>query len=641
VQHGKAARRWALLLSLGLGWPASGLTIYRIGGEGAPPPELEAPFDFVQLQWSAVEAARYGSAEQIRVSEEGIVPQKLDPAVNLAPLLKSQGGQVLSLTWIGWNPAFGRDLDMFDGDVATAFLGDGDWGGDYGVIKNKSVVFDLGGRFLIDRIRFYPRQRFLADRFVERFLIGINDGDPLKDGTREHNFGGRGGAFDFDVAYEGVENTRALIELPMPRVPLRYLLFEAPENTRGIWELAEFEIYGTGYVPAAGYLTNVIDLGSPASLGQLSWRGSQDQGAQLSLSMRSGDDEEPNTFWRYTFRGDERSRFDAAGRPLTLAAYNKLESAEKAGVTHDTEHWEFWSPAYEFGAGRAAMAASEPRRYVQFRADFASAEAASSRLEYLEFGVSIPPVAAEALAEIVPLAAEAGVPTLFTYKIRPRLRREDLGFDSVEIDTPARPLGVEGVRLSGAPIAYEVVRLEEGGLTVRFARVGPQQTGELVEVDFRAEVFKYGTIFPGRIFDSQRPHEVHQPLSAGDADGLADSNTLTVGLTSLEAGTIRSLRVVPALFTPNGDGANDQVEVQCELLNLAGAVPVRVGIYELGGRRVGAVEGGARASGRFALQWDGRGAGGAPVPPGIYLLRLEVEADKGRAVAQAAVGLAY
>ncbi|MSR83396.1 MAG: hypothetical protein EXS58_10810 [Candidatus Latescibacteria bacterium] len=636
-------QRGALVLLLGMVLPrqTASLTIYRIGGEGVPRPELDAPFDFVQIPWAATEPKRYGSNELIQVTEKAITPQELDPSINLVPLLKRQGGQVLSLTWIGWNPASGRDLDMFDSDPNTAFLGDGDWGGDYGVIKNKSVIFDLGGRYLIDRIRFYPRQRFLADRFVEHFIIGTNDGDPLKDGTRAHNFGGRGGAFDFDVAYEAAENTKAMIELPMPRSPIRHLLFEAPENTRGIWELAEFEIYGTGYVPAASYVSNVIDLGSAASLGQIAWKGRQDQGAEVALSMRSGEDEEPNTYWRYTFRGDERSRFDAAGKPLILATYNKLESAEKAGVTHDTEHWEFWSSTYDFGAGQGALSAAEPRRYLQFRADFASTEKAGGQLDYLEFAVSIPPVASAALAEIYPQAAQAGTPTLFTYKLRPRIKREDLGFDSIEIDTPARPLGVEGVRLSGVPVDYQVVRLDDRGLTVQFSRVGPQQTGELVEVDFRAEVFKYGTLFPGRIYDSARPLEVHQALTAGDADNLADSNTLTVGLSSLDGRNIQSLRVAPGVFTPNGDGVNDQVEVRCDLLNLAGAVPVHLGIYELSGRRVGMIEEGPQTSGRLALRWDGRGAAGALLAPGIYVLHLEVEADKGLVAADVVVSLVY
>ena len=174
MRKGSSWLRWALVLSLGMALPrqAGSLTIYRIGGEGMPRPALEAPFEFVQLPWAGAEAKRYGSTELIQVAGEGIAPQQLDPSVNLVPLIKSQGGQVLSLTWIGWNPASGRDLDMFDGDPNTAFLGDGDWGGDYGVIKNKSVIFDLGGRYLIDRVRFGYVVDFLDLRVWPVFNIG-------------------------------------------------------------------------------------------------------------------------------------------------------------------------------------------------------------------------------------------------------------------------------------------------------------------------------------------------------------------------------------------------------------------------------------------------------------------------------------
>ena len=46
-----------------------------------------------------------------------------------------------------------------------------------------------------------------------------------------------------------------------PPYPVRRLLFEAYENTRGIWEIAELEIYGNGYVPFTSYVSNVLDLG--------------------------------------------------------------------------------------------------------------------------------------------------------------------------------------------------------------------------------------------------------------------------------------------------------------------------------------------------------------------------------------------
>ena len=70
--------------------------------------------------------------------------------------------------------------------------------------------------------------------------------------------------------------------------------------------------------------------------------------------MRAGDDSDPNTYWRSTFRGDERTRLDTRGRPLTLRSYNRLERAQQAGITPDTENWEGWSAAYDLALGKCA-----------------------------------------------------------------------------------------------------------------------------------------------------------------------------------------------------------------------------------------------------------------------------------------------
>ena len=112
-------------------------------------------------------------------------------------------------------------------------------------------------------------------------------------------------------------------------------------------------------------MSNVIDLGVPASLGSLTWAGQQDEGATLALSTRSGHDDDPNTYWRYTFRGGERTRFDEKGRPLTLASYNKLARGAQAGFTHDTAGWTFWSAAQDFVAGEGVITGAGPRQYVQ------------------------------------------------------------------------------------------------------------------------------------------------------------------------------------------------------------------------------------------------------------------------------------
>jgi len=632
---------WFTIACLAVAQSTSAVTIYRIGGESIPQPELSVPYDFVQLSWSDVEPARHGRAYLLEMDPNFIAPQQLDPSVNLTPQLEELGGRILSLTWTGWGSAFGRDIKMFDGDLETAFLGDGDWGGDYGVIRQKSMIFDLGGVFLLDRIELSPRERFLNDRFIETLTIGLNDGDPLKDGTREFASGHRGQYFDFDIAHQLFENTESQLNLKLPQVPVRMLLFEAPENARGIWEVAELKIYGIGFAPEASYVSNVIDLGASASLGEVVWSGSQDAVSEIDIAMRAGDDEDPNNYWRFTFRGDERARFDANGLPLVLKSYNRLDSGEKAGITHDTENWDFWSTAYEFDTSRGDLVSNKPRRFVQFKADFTSGLASGGQLDYLQFKVSIPPVADQVMAEITPNQVPAGIAASFTYKMKPLLKADDLGFDSISIDTPAQPISVDALRIGGVEANFELISLTSSGFTVRIPRVDTDQTGELIEIDFQAEVFKYGTVFSGRVFDSERPEEVHQTVTPGDADPLVDANGLRVDLRGLSQKTIQAMRLSSPVITPNADGINDEIEIVYDLLNLTRTEPATVEVYDLAGRRLGSIRAGVAESGRFSTVWNGRDDLGNVLPPGLYIIRLMVETDNGTVAKQRTVSLAY
>ncbi len=639
-------QRIGILLAFGWyfwGGPASvaALTVIRLGGEDLPPPDLEVPYEFVQLSWAEVDPRRHGLAELVKIDTGFVEPLHLDPTVNLVPTLEEFGGQVLALDWIGWGPASGNDLAMFDGDPTTAFLGDGDWGGDYGVIRQKSLVFDFGGRFFLERIRFFPRERFLADRFVQRFIIGISDGDPLKKDTREFRRGIRGSFFDFDLPYNVFENVESVIDMSLPTVPVRRLLFEAPENTRGIWEIAELEIYGNGFAPFASYVSNVIDLGAPASLGSLTWAGQQDEGAALALSTRSGRDDDPNTYWRYTFRGGERTRFDDKGRPLNLASYNKLALGARGGITHDTAAWAFWSAAHDFVAGEGPIAGAGPRQFVQVRADFTSSQRASGRLDWVELAVSIPPVAQQAIAEIMPSVVPPGAAAAFTYKVKAAVASDDLGFDRLAIDTPARVQRVDEVRLSGQPVAFDVVHSDDTGFVLSVPLVDAQRTQEVLEVDFYSSVFQFGTVFTGRIFNSQHPAEVPQALAWGDADGVPSSERLRVDLTGLGTGPLGVLSVVPGVFSPNGDGINDVVEIGCDVLNLSGPSSVECWVYDVSGRRLGLVDASRLGSGRYVGVWDGRDTDGSLLPPGLYVVGLRVETDQGTTQRQAVISLVY
>ena len=114
-----------------------------------------------------------------------------------------------------------------------------------------------------------------------------------------------------------------------------------------------------------------------------------------------------------------------------------------------------------------SLAGNKPRQFIQFAVHFSSTAAAGGWLHYLQFEVSDPPVASQALAEIVPVQVAAGAVTQFTYKILPRLTGTDLGFDSIEIETPARVASIDQVRLEGVPGGFH--RGSSGRRRIRIA----------------------------------------------------------------------------------------------------------------------------------------------------------------------------
>ena len=651
----------------------SKLYVYRIGGAELPPPTFSEEWDpptFVQLPWSDLDEAHFGSASLVDLSQDFILPEQVDPETNLTPLVRSRGGWVKSVDGYSWKDEPTLDF-LLDKDPDTAYSGGqshftghgsctgpvsrqcGSGGRTFGRFgPAKGIWIDLGGLFAIREIRIYPTPTYENERFLKAFAIGTNDGDPLKIGTREKRFWvGRFGLFvDYEVRYQFFENTTSFVALDMEDIPSRHIVFE---SYAGDWEIAEFEIYAQGFAPTATYSSNIIDLEEPAALGELTWSGLRPQGTELVLTTRSGDDEDPNFYWRHTFRGDERSRFDAQGKQLTKQSYDKLEGGEQAGISPDTQRWEFWTPPLDFDRQRGELAGRRPRQFVQFRAEFESERPteASSRLDYLEFRVTKPPLVNQVWAEIDPVEVVPREVTRFSYKILPDFGTDDQGFDSIEIETPVQAVSVDTVILSfpDDPQRRDVLDVRDlaqvnaTGFVIPLPaeyRRDQLSSGSPIEVIFRAEVFTYGTEFVGRVFDRTRPWEVRQRIEPGDADPTVDSNSLSVGFTDIKANAVGALELSSPVFTPNGDGVNDELRVDYELVNLVGSVPVVVGFFDLSGRMVAQISS-IRQSGKFIEVWDGIAGDGSLAAPGLYVIRMEVTTDESTDTVTSTVALAY
>jgi len=82
------------------------------------------------------------------------------------------------------------------------------------------------------------------------------------------------------------------------------------------------------------------------------------------------------------------------------------------------------------------------------------------------------------------------------------------------------------------------------------------------------------------------------------------------------------------VFSPNGDGINDEVQIRFVLFKAVDAEPT-VRIFDLSGREVVALKG-ERDSDLKSFTWAGLDAKGDIIPPGIYFCRIDGETESGQ-----------
>ena len=90
------------------------------------------------------------------------------------------------------------------------------------------------------------------------------------------------------------------------------------------------------------------------------------------------------------------------------------------------------------------------------------------------------------------------------------------------------------------------------------------ESGQLLRIRFEAMVTVYGTTFFAKVFDSQTG-ELGQDVVAGDATPEAQADRLSIQ-GALRQELVLELQADPPVFSPNGDGINDQLQVSYILL---------------------------------------------------------------------------
>ena len=380
---------------------------------------------------------------------------------------------------------------------------------------------------------------------------------------------------------------------------------------------------------------------------------------------------------------DERSRV-----ALTQDEYDDLKNADKGDVRDDLVAWSRWSPPYKLtedainaeNIGDDALGvpilSPGPRRYFQLKAEFNSEDLGAARaLGALAFTVSNPPLTERIISEVVPRQVELGVPVSFTYAVLPtKMRRGvDLGFDVFEIATPVRSEEVEtievvhadgevqtadftGVDLTKLPVQddsglFAVEAVTERHLRVRFPAITESDLAAgqaaVLKIRFKCRVLRFGTTFTGTAWNSATDDLGQRVIGGNAADlgavdddlipiGAADPSDLAVRVPLAGGRLMINVAAQPRLFSPNGDGVNDETRIHCDLVRLVDAAPLTVRVFDLAGHRVRTLFAGEQGGGSFSAQWDGTNAAGQQMPPGIYLFRVDLATD---AKEEAVVGI--
>ena len=489
---------------------------------------------------------------------------------------------------------------------------------------------------------------WFAIRDVRPWFRWIGPGDDAQTDSR------------FTILLHDRENQEVVVDIRFPTQNFQFVAFR-PISPNRLWEVAEFQVFGEGFVPRAVYTTAILDFGKPMAWGKIRWTGEQPDGTQILISTRSGTDPSPERYWLPSSMPGELTEIERARFEL-----DRIDPANGAQATRDDEHWSFWSTPYPFADGLRdpTLAAPEwqdgtrilspgPARYFQIQLIFLSTFETTASLGELEIQFG-DPAAVRAVGEIWPHDVPRTESTTFTYVVRPEFDDVATGFDRLEVFTATEVGQVRSVTVDGNPVDADGVPwiekyppdIQADRIVVGFDKLqGDGDTFKPIEIRFDAHVVRYGTVFQGWVFDS-KGGGVKQLIEAGDASVDFPGNALGVRTGDLGAELLTEVSAEPNPFTPNNDGVNDDVGFRFQVHEVVTPRVLSLSIYDLSGRLVRELERQSVIRGLYGEgvndnTWDGRDDTGNLVAPGLYLYQISLDTDEGTEKKLGTIAVAY
>ena len=361
--------------------------------------------------------------------------------------------------------------------------------------------------------------------------------------------------------------------------------------------------------------------GRPKVISNLSWDADLPSGTRVELRSRSG-----NT------QGEVYTFHNKIGEIVTeekwLSSPKVLRGAVDTTVVV-SEDWNEWSEEYTFSG--EAFKSQSPRRFMQLEIILSTddpqvaPEVSALSIEYEDALLQ------GALGRIEPRTAQPNEDTRFTYSVLPTSDPEDSGFDLMRFDLSAAASDID-VQIGGVAVEPSFVDIRADSLHIGLPSA---VTADSVEVSFTTRVVQNATLFGLDLGSSERP-DLWQSVEAETRranivmlPALADATKL-----------IDELSLSSPVLTPNGDGANDEVQIRFVAFKVTKQTP-RVLIYDLAGRPVSELPPPTVQGATYVFSWTGRDAAGNLVRPGAYLCRIDLGADAGVDTTLHTVAVAY
>ncbi len=364
-------------------------------------------------------------------------------------------------------------------------------------------------------------------------------------------------------------------------------------------DVAEIEVYGEAYSAVGTFQSEPLDLGEQGAknIGRITWEADVPVGTSIALQFRTMVDGE----------------------------------------------WSAWTREYAYEDSNTFVEAPEPAGQFQYRVRLStSVEGVTPRFRSITVESSVDDVpAGSASGRISPLSVEMGRDTTFTYDLDLEISGQNSGVERLIIAVPGPvtldPVSpVDGLEGTGSEVVG--AGMTDRGLEIPFDP--PLNEDVQLSIHMRAAIYTIAHSWSAQLLalDSENPQNVVEDVQEG---GWLVSAPQVLGQVLIDA------QAQPAIFTPNGDGRNDQATIVFTLAKAEGA-PVSVRVFSLDGSLVRELHAGPLSARRYdggsqspPGRWDGTDSHGNVVPPGIYLYELLVEADEGDERRVGTVGLVY